>query len=51
MLTEEIQQGMCERIQHHIVDEDDLLFRLVGDRLTREDQDSLGRAMEDAHNP
>src|SRR5262245_37178380 len=35
-----------DRIQHHIVDEEDQLFRLAGDRLTGEDQESLARAME-----
>jgi hemerythrin-like domain-containing protein len=35
-----------DRIQHHIVDEEDQLFRLAGERLTREDQESLAQAME-----
>lgn len=35
-----------DRIQHHIVDEEDQLFRLAGERLTREDQERLAQAME-----
>ncbi len=35
-----------DRIQHHIVDEEDQLLRLAGDRLTAEEQQSLARAME-----
>jgi hemerythrin-like domain-containing protein len=35
-----------DRIQHHIVDEEDQLFRLAGDRLSTEDQENLARAME-----
>ena len=35
-----------DRIQHHIVDEEDQLFRLAGDRLLAEDQEALARAME-----
>ena len=35
-----------DRIQHHIVDEEDHLFRLAGERLSREDQESLARDME-----
>jgi hemerythrin-like domain-containing protein len=35
-----------DRIQHHIIDEEDHLFLLAGDRLTEEDQESLLRAME-----
>jgi hemerythrin-like domain-containing protein len=38
-----------DRIQHHIVDEEDHLFRLAGKRLPLEDQESLARAMEDVH--
>lgn len=34
-----------DRIQHHIVDEEDHLFRLAGERLTNEEQDALERAM------
>jgi hemerythrin-like domain-containing protein len=34
-----------DRIQHHIVDEEDQLFRLAEDRLTAEEQESLARAM------
>jgi hemerythrin-like domain-containing protein len=34
-----------DRIQHHIVDEEDQLFRLAEDRLTREEQESLAAAM------
>jgi len=34
-----------DRIQHHIVDEEDLLFRLAEDRLTAEEQESLAGAM------
>jgi hemerythrin-like domain-containing protein len=36
-----------DRIQHHIVDEEDHLLRLASDRLTREDQESLAKRMED----
>jgi hemerythrin-like domain-containing protein len=36
-----------DRIQHHIVDEEDQLFRLAADRLTREEQEGLAKAMED----
>jgi hemerythrin-like domain-containing protein len=36
-----------DRIQHHIVDEEDQLFRLAADRLTREDQEALAKAMGD----
>jgi hemerythrin-like domain-containing protein len=35
-----------DRIQHHIVDEEDQLLRLAEDRLTTEEQDSLAKAME-----
>ena len=35
-----------DRIQHHIVDEEDHLFRRAGERLVLEDQESLARAME-----
>jgi hemerythrin-like domain-containing protein len=34
-----------DRIQHHIVDEEDQLFRLAEDRLTAEEQQSLAAAM------
>jgi hemerythrin-like domain-containing protein len=34
-----------DRIQHHIVDEEDQLFRIAGERLTMEDQESLATAM------
>ncbi len=34
-----------DRIQHHIVDEEDQLFRLAEDRLTAEEQESLAGAM------
>jgi len=34
-----------DRIQHHIVDEEDQLFRVAGERLTIEDQESLAIAM------
>ena len=34
-----------DRIQHHIVDEEDQLFRLAEDRLTAEEQESLASAM------
>ena len=34
-----------DRIQHHIVDEEDQLFRIAGERLTIEDQESLAIAM------
>jgi len=34
-----------DRIQHHIVDEEDQLLRLAEDRLTAEDQESLAAAM------
>jgi hemerythrin-like domain-containing protein len=36
-----------DRIQHHIVDEEEQLFRLAGDCLTREDQENLAKAMEE----
>jgi len=35
-----------DRIQHHIVDEEDQLLRLAEERLTSEEQDSLAKAME-----
>jgi len=35
-----------DRIQHHIVDEEDHLFRLAGERLSLEDQEILAMAME-----
>ena len=35
-----------DRIQHHIVDEEDQLFRLAEDRLTLEEQESLAKAMK-----
>ena len=35
-----------DRIQHHIVDEEEQLFRLAGDRLSRADQEDLAAAME-----
>jgi len=35
-----------DRIQHHIVDEEDHLFRLAGDWLSGEDQEKLARAMD-----
>jgi hemerythrin-like domain-containing protein len=38
-----------DRIQHHIVDEEDHLFRLAGERLSLTDQEILARAMEDVH--
>jgi len=38
--------GFHDRIQHHIVDEEDQLFRIAGGRLSREDQESLAIAME-----
>ena len=38
-----------DRIQHHIVDEEDHLFQLAGERLVLEDQQSLARAMEHVH--
>ena len=34
-----------DRIQHHIVDEEDQLLRLAEDRLTAEEQESLAAAM------
>jgi len=34
-----------DRIQHHIVDEEDHLFRLAGERLTTEQQEILAKAM------
>jgi hemerythrin-like domain-containing protein len=34
-----------DRIQHHIVDEEDQLFRIAGERLTMEEQESLAIAM------
>jgi len=34
-----------DRIQHHIVDEEDQLFRLAEERLTGEEQESLADAM------
>jgi len=37
-----------DRIQHHIVDEEDQLFRLAEDRLTAEEQESLASAMNAA---
>ena len=37
--------GFHDRIQHHIVDEEDQLFRIAGERLTMEDQESLAMAM------
>ena len=40
-----------DRIQHHIVDEEDQLFRLAEDRLTMEDQESLANAMEAVQGP
>jgi hemerythrin-like domain-containing protein len=40
-----------DRIQHHIVDEEDQLLRLAQDLLTMEDQESLARAMEAVHRP
>jgi len=36
-----------DRIQHHIVDEEDHLFRLAGERLSVADQAILARAMEE----
>ena len=38
--------GFHDRIQHHIVDEEDQLFRIAGERLSRQDQESLAIAME-----
>jgi hemerythrin-like domain-containing protein len=38
-----------DRIQHHIVDEEDQLFRLAEERLTAEEQASLARAMSAVH--
>jgi hemerythrin-like domain-containing protein len=38
-----------DRIQHHIVDEEDQLFRLAEDRLTAEEQESLAGAMNAVH--
>ncbi len=35
-----------DRIQHHIVDEEDHLFRLAGDWLSGEDQQKLAAAMD-----
>ena len=35
-----------DRIQHHIVDEEDHLFRLAGERLSRAEQESVAAAME-----
>jgi hemerythrin-like domain-containing protein len=35
-----------DRIQHHIVDEEDHLFRLAGERLSPEDQENLAEAMQ-----
>jgi hemerythrin-like domain-containing protein len=35
-----------DRIQHHIVDEEDQLLRIAEDRLSEEDQKTLARAME-----
>jgi hemerythrin-like domain-containing protein len=35
-----------DRIQHHIVDEEDQLLRLAADRLSREDQENLAKRME-----
>jgi hemerythrin-like domain-containing protein len=37
-------------IQHHIVDEEDQLFRLAEDRLTREEQETLAGAMNVVQN-
>jgi hemerythrin-like domain-containing protein len=37
--------GFHDRIQHHIVDEEDQLFRIAGERLSVEDQESLAIAM------
>ena len=37
--------GFHDRIQHHIVDEEDQLFRIAGERLTVEDQEILAIAM------
>jgi hemerythrin-like domain-containing protein len=39
-----------DRIQHHIVDEEDQLFRIAGERLTMEDQESLAIAMAGIQN-
>jgi hemerythrin-like domain-containing protein len=36
-----------DRIQHHIVDEEDQLFRLAANHLTREDHEGLVKAMQD----
>jgi hemerythrin-like domain-containing protein len=36
-----------DRIQHHIVDEENQLFRLAADRLTREEQEGLAKTMGD----
>ena len=38
--------GFHDRIQHHIVDEEDQLFRIARERLSMEDQESLAIAME-----
>jgi len=35
-----------DRMQHHIVDEEDQLLRLAEDLLTRDEQESLAKAME-----
>ena len=39
-----------DRIQHHIVDEEDQLFRIAGERLTIEDQESLAIAIASIEN-
>ena len=35
-----------DRMQHHIVDEEDQLLRVADDRLTTDEQESLAKAME-----
>ena len=42
--------GFHDRIQHHIVDEEDLLFRLAAERLSMEEQESLASAMKSMNN-
>ncbi|MFN7998471.1 MAG: hemerythrin domain-containing protein [Bryobacteraceae bacterium] len=42
--------GFHDRIQHHIVDEEDQLFRIAHNRLSTEEQESLASAMKSVTN-
>ena len=40
---------LCDRIQHHIVDEEDQFFRLADQHLTPEDEEMLAGAFKKIH--